>query len=238
MVWMGFAFMPLFLLGFGVIAGFIPPPSPGDSAEEVARMFDDDRTRIRIGMWVTTAAAALLACFVTAISLQLRRMEGPGVGPLATLQAVSGALVVLEFIFPQMAWQTAAYRSERSPETIQMLNDIAWLCYLGVVSTFLLQCFAIVLATFRDTRADPVFPRWMAYVTIWSALGVSGGSMVVFTRSGPFAWNGVIAWWLLVVAFFVWMVATTWALLRAIRQEEREAEPERPPVAQRETVTA
>lgn len=222
LVWLGFAFAPLFLLGFGVIAGFIPPPSPGESAAEVAQRFVEDRDRIRIGMWVVTGAAALLACFVTAISLQLRRIEGAP-APLATLQAISGALIVLEFIFPQMVWQTAAYRAGRSAETIQTLNDFAWLAYLGVVSTLLIQLFAISLAILRDPRPEPVFPRWVAYVSIWCGFGVSGGSLVVFTQSGPFAWNGVIAWWLLAVAFFTWMVTMTWALLRAIRQEELEA---------------
>ena len=87
LVWLGFAFMPLFFVGFGVIAGFIPPPSPGDSAAEIAQMFDEDRDRIRVGMWVITGAAALLACFVTAISMQLRRIDPS----LAVLQALSRA---------------------------------------------------------------------------------------------------------------------------------------------------
>jgi hypothetical protein len=92
-----------------------------------------------------------------------------------------------------------------------------------VVSTFLFQLLAISLATFREKREQPVFPRWVAYVNIWSGFGVAGGSLVVFTQTGPFAWNGIIAFWLLVVAFFIWMVVMAWALLRAIAQEEATA---------------
>jgi hypothetical protein len=35
------------------------------------------------------------------------------------------------------------------------------------------------------------------------------------------AWNGILAWWLLCVSFFVWMVAMTWLMLRASRIVER-----------------
>jgi hypothetical protein len=218
-VWLGAAFAPVFFVGFWVIAGFIPPPSPGHSAEQVARMFADDRNRIRIGLWVTTGASPLLAFFVAAISNQLRRAEGPR-GPMATVQAISGALIVLEFLFPLLVWQTAAYRTERSAESIQLLNDLAWLPFVGIVGTFMVQALVIGIVILRDDRANPVFPRWIAYVNFWAALGVAGGSMVVFVHDGPLAWNGIIAWWLLLVAFFVWMVTMIWALLRAISAED------------------
>jgi hypothetical protein len=38
-VWGGIAFAPIFLIGFALVAGFFPPPSPGMSAEAVARTF-------------------------------------------------------------------------------------------------------------------------------------------------------------------------------------------------------
>lgn len=217
--WLGLAFIPLFLIGFGAIAGFIPPPSPGDSAEQVARMFDADRDRIRIGMWITTGASALLACFFASITVQLRRIEGER-APLATTQAIAGACAVLEFIFPLLVWQTAAYRSGRSAESVQLLNDLAWLPFLGIISTYLVQVFAIAVVILRDKSASPVFPRWAAYLNIWAGFGVASGSLVVFTQTGPFAWNGILAFWLLVVAFFVWMAAMGALLLRAIRSED------------------
>jgi hypothetical protein len=35
------------------------------------------------------------------------------------------------------------------------------------------------------------------------------------------AWNGILAWWVLCVSFFVWMVTMTWLMLRASRIVER-----------------
>lgn len=132
-IWAGIAFAPVFLIGFALVAGFIPPPSPALDAEAVARLFAEDRIRIRIGIWIATAAAPLLAFYVAALSHQLRRIAGPD-SPLVTAQTIAGSCLILEFLFPQLAWQTAAYRAERDAATVQTLNDLAWLPYVGIVA--------------------------------------------------------------------------------------------------------
>jgi hypothetical protein len=226
-VWAGISFAPVFLIGFALVAGFIPPPSPSMTADEVAHMFSAERDRIRIGIWIATAAAPLLAFYVAALTHQIRRIAGSD-SPLATAQLIAGACLILEFIFPQLVWQTAAYRGERSPETVQMLNDLAWLPYVGIVGTAMAQMAIIAIVVFGDHRPEPLLPRWSAYLNIWAAFGVASGSLVVFTHSGPVAWNGILAWYLLCVSFFIWMVTMTWLMLRASRvaeSTERDAAP-------------
>jgi hypothetical protein len=56
----GLLFLPLFWLGL-MVAGWFPPPTPNLSVDEVARMFSEDRVRIRIGVLILTSAAPLLA---------------------------------------------------------------------------------------------------------------------------------------------------------------------------------
>jgi hypothetical protein len=221
-VWAGIGFAPVFLIGFALVAGFIPPPSPGMTADEVARMFSEERDRIRIGIWIATGAAPLLAFFVAALTHQIRRIAGSD-SPLATAQTVAGSCLILEFLFPQLVWQTAAYRSGRSAETIQMLNDLAWLPYVGIVGTAMAQMAIIALVVFQDRRPKPLLPRWSAYLNIWAAFGVLSGSLVVFVHSGPLAWNGILAWYVLCCSFFVWMVTMTWLMLRASRVAEAAA---------------
>lgn len=82
------------------------------------------------------------------------------------------------------------------------------------------QMAIIAAVVLQDSRDEPLLPRWTAYVCIWSALGVASGSLCVFTDTGPFAWNGVLAWYLLCVAFFAWMVTMTWGMLRASKRAE------------------
>jgi hypothetical protein len=41
-------------------------------------------------------------------------------------------------------------------------------------------------------------------------------------HSGPFAWDGVVAFWIPVSTFFGWLLATVWLLIAAVADEERE----------------
>jgi hypothetical protein len=43
--------------------------------------------------------------------------------------------------------------------------------------------------------------------------------MGLFFKSGPFAYNGVIPWWIPTVMFFFWALAMTPLTIRAIRDE-------------------
>jgi hypothetical protein len=49
------------------------------------------------------------------------------------------------------------------------------------------------------------------------------GCLVFFHRTGPFAWNGLGAWWIPLAAFGLWMIIMTIYLLRAI---DRPVEPD------------
>lgn len=220
-VWTGLIFVPL-LLGGLITAGFFQPPSPMLDAAAVAQMFEENRTSIRFGIWITTAAAPFLAFFVAALSHLIRQISGAN-APLASAQAIVGSCLILEFIFPQMVWQAAAYRAERLPELVLMLNDVAWLCYVGVVCTAIAQMLILTAVILMDSRPRPLVPRWCAYLCAWCAVGVSSGSLCVFVKSGPLAWNGLIAWWLLVVSFFIWMATMAMQMLRVSRQQDAEA---------------
>ena len=46
---------------------------------------------------------------------------------------------------------------------------------------------------------------------------VAGGGSCVFTQTGPFRWNGILAFWLLAVSFFIWMVTMGTYVIKASR---------------------
>jgi hypothetical protein len=215
--WSGFVFIALFLGGFWVIAGFVPPPSPANPAEVTARFFTDHTIAIRIGLWVTMVGCALVASWTVAVSTQLKRIEGAEV--LAQLQLILGSLLTIEFLIPVMIWQTIAFRPGSDAETAMHLNDMAWLVFLGLVSTVILQEIVIGIAILQDSREDPIFPRWIAYLTFLTASLTIPGGLIVFFKTGPFAWNGIISWWILLAAFCVWMVTFTSTLIRAIKRQ-------------------
>jgi hypothetical protein len=94
---------------------------------------------------------------------------------MSMLELACGAILILEFIFPLMIWQGADFRPLESPEITHRLSDVAWLMFVGVVSTGIVQAVAIAVPILRDRRADPIIPRWVAYTNLWCAVIVGAG---------------------------------------------------------------
>jgi hypothetical protein len=213
-----------------VIAGFIPPPSPAEPAAVAAR-FREHANSIRLGLVLCFYAGALCAPWIAAISVQLKRIEGR-FSPLTYTQLALGACLPFEFIVPIYFWQTAAFRADRSPEIVQTLNDLGWLPFTGVVYTIVVQAIVIGIAVLMDKRAEPVFPRWFGYFSIWAALLFCPAGLDVSFKGGPLAWNGLIAWWVLLVTFFLWLITLSVLLFAAIRSQEAEQRSQGAPVGQ------
>lgn len=213
--------MVLWLGGWLLFAGFIPPPAPSESAEEITRFYREDPDGIRVGVLLSIVASTLIAPFIAVTTLQLRRAEGPG-GPWTLLQFGLGAILVLAFIFPLFFFMGAAFRADRSPTEVQALNDMGWIMFMSFVSSAVLQFAAAGMAMLKDRRANPVFPRWVGYFNVWCALMFCPGAVTVFFLEGPLAWNGLFVWWVPLSAFGSWVAVMTWALWRAVHHQEDE----------------
>jgi hypothetical protein len=218
--WSGPALMVLFLIGFQ-IAHFVPPPSPSRGALSVARFFQEHASGIRIGMFIAGGAAALVATWSVAISLQIKRIS-PKHSGYAYAELVLGALLLVEFVIPVGLWEGIAFRPLAGPEITLRLNDVACLMLVGVVSTAVLEGILIGVAMLDDPRSEPIFPRWLGWFNIVAGISFIPGGLCVFVRGGIFAWDGVYSWWIGLTAFGAWFFVLTWGVLRAIAGEERE----------------
>lgn len=221
-VWCGPAMILLFFGGFA-IAGFLPPPSPMEPVEEVARRYQEDATQIRIGMEMVFFAGALCTPWIMAFGLQLKRAEG-GQAVVASAQTGLGVLLPLVFIIPVYFFMVATYRTDRPASEVRLLNDLGWLPFIGLVYTFVVQIALAGVAVLSDKRAEPVFPRWFGYYCFLAASLAIPSGFNVFFLSGPLAWDGFIAWWLLAVDFGIWAIVMTALTLRAITNQQREQE--------------
>lgn len=47
--------------------------------------------------------------------------------------------------------------------------------------------------------------------------------LVFFFKDSPFAWNGLLAWWLFLLDFFSWVVVTTVLVLRNLCEQNAQA---------------
>src|SRR5918992_3527372 len=168
-VWCGPVMIVFWALSFWLLSDLIPPPDPEKSGEELIALISEDVVQFRIGLVISLFACALLVPFCAVIAAQMRRMEGVR-SVLAQTQLVSGGLLCVEFLLPFAIWQTAAYRiDEWSPETVQMLHTMAWLMFLGIISSACIQVASIGVAILMDKSRVPVFPRWAGYYNLWVA---------------------------------------------------------------------
>ena len=204
-----------------LIAGLLPLPDPAMTAADVAAMVSENAFRIRLGMIVVACGAVFLGPFISEIAVQMRRIEGP-YAPLTMVQFGFGILLVFEFILPCFVCLAATYRPDRSPEITQALFDLCWLMFVGVVSTALMQVSVIAVVILRDKREQPILPRWVGWFNVWCALVFGFGAFVVFFKGGPLAWNGVLAFWIPLTVFGLWMGVMIWSVLQAIAMQERQ----------------
>lgn len=220
-IWAGPAMGVLFVVGFAV-AGFFPPPSPNKTAADAAAMIDEHRTAIRIGIAICLASCPLLMPFLASFTIQMRRIEGAR-PIMAYTQLALGALATIEFVIPYVFMLVSTYRTDQSPDVTRALYDIGWFFFLGVVSTFVLQLVLFGVAVLIDRREKPIFPRWLGYVNVWLAIMFAPASFLVFFKTGPLAWNGLLVWWVPVFAFLVWFLPNFVCLLRAVDADDGEA---------------
>lgn len=218
--WCGPAFALVFFAGF-LIAGLIPPPSPGRSAEQVAAFYQDDTDRIRFGLVIMMIAAGLTAPFVAVIAVQLRRISGPD-SPLPTLQVVGGTAGVLAILVPVWMFLAAAFQPDRDPQITQALNDLAFLPFIGNFPPAVVQLVAIGIAVLADNRETPILPRWVGYYNLWTAFLFIPGLLVVFFKDGAFAWNGAVVFWVVAVLFGNWFIVMSHVLRQTIRRQRDE----------------
>lgn len=213
--WSGTLCLALMVVGFVLLAGFIPARSARQSAQQTAQFLLENRDMINWGLIVSMFAASLLMPFAASMSIHMRRIEGR-YPALAMTELGLGALFVLEFIYLIFFWQTATYRTDRAPELIQLLDDMGWIPFVGMTSTIVLQVMVFGVAILLDRRERPVFPRWLGYYNLWVALMFLPGTFNVFYQSGPLSRNGIIAWYIPLTVFATWLVVTSLYLSRAV----------------------
>ena len=208
---------PVCLVGvaitFVLIGGFVPPPLPSSSAQEIANFFTGDTTRIRIGAMGFLYFSGLTIMFYSVISEEIKKIEGqPSL--LARIQLGSAVILVTVFQIIGLAWLLASYRTDVSPDIIRMLNDYCWFIWSMFIPTYIIQYVCVAVAGFMDVRPNPTWPRWAAWMNLWIAFGGAGGIAAVFFKSGPFAWNGLIGFYIPVIIFAVGTCINTYLMHR------------------------
>lgn len=213
-------FFPAWYSVFGVIICLLtrvtPPPRPDVTAADKVAFFTQHHLTIQIGFTVLLILLGGAAMTNGLVVYQMKRMSVGSVFAYGYLGGMAvGALP--GFLLVTVCFLTAAFRPDRDPELISLLYDLGMLSYNGSLGCFSAAYLVLAIAILYDR--NNIFPRWFAYVSIWQIITeVIATQMFVFP-SGPFAWNGSIAFWWAVVVFSIWLVALIMLLRKAAAAE-------------------
>jgi hypothetical protein len=218
---------PIYLVGlvgfWGLLAGFVPAPPQYLNAEQITGFFLADNLRIRAGMVGTLFVAPLYFVWSLAISAIMKKIEGPD-GLLAQLEFVGGIATAFVTLGFSIMWLTASVRTElRAPQDIQLLVDLGWFIFDTTIMVTAIQMVAFAGALLMDKRATPLLPKWLAWYSLASAATFVAAFIMPFVQDGPFAWHGIITYWVVLSSFFVWMAATSFYLFGAVKRVEQES---------------
>ncbi|WP_273735278.1 hypothetical protein [Mycolicibacterium septicum] len=217
-VWSGPVAVLFLTIGI-VMLGFLPPPSGTWNAQEIAEFWRHNVELKRTGLVMFVIGAGFTAPFASVIAAQMKRME-PERAPLTYMQLIGGGLGVLVIVYPVFMLGAVAYRPERDPEITQAMTDLAVPPFIGLTVAVSVQCVAIGAAILANRTGPQVYPRWVGYVNLWAALTFVPGALVLLFRSGPFARDGLIDFWVVAGVFGAWYVVMAVATLSAVKADE------------------
>ena len=211
--WLTVAFLLLLAIGWVAISNFIPPVEVSADASVVADFYREHRDRIQLGYVVTMLAISLWACFAAGLSALVRKIDTGDQIMARIVQSVMTAIVALFYVLITI-WATAGFRPERAPEITQIFNDFGWMFMIWIVSITMVIWIPMGAMVLRDQSSTPLLPRWYGYYCFSEALVSSVGIFSNYFKTGPFAYDGILAFWLGMALFMSWCVITAVLMTR------------------------
>jgi hypothetical protein len=230
-VWCGPVMLLSLGIGVAVLAGFVPAPDPTATAQQISHQYVHNLGGIRAGLCLFMAGIALLGPWGAAVAAQTQR-SNLGTPALTITQVVCVAVSLMIGLLSCIAWGAASFRAGHvSPETTRTFNDLGWILFIFDWSPLAVWYLAVGLAIFTDPGDEPILPRWAGYLSIWTAaLSVPGGVTILF-KTGPFAFNGLLAFWVPLIVFSIWIVVLTVLVIEAINREAQAAIQRQPAIS-------
>lgn len=212
-IWMGPLASALIFIAFWPLMHVFPPPSPLTSMHDFAQMFRDNRSGFLIGGVAEMCASALIFPFGGAIAVFMRRIEGSS--PLWTYTMLMVfCMGYATVFFGGLMFTIAAYRPELPDEILYLMASGSFILMVCPAITGFVQYGVTGLCILQDKSANPILPRWLGYLNLWVALLSLPGQTVGMFLKGPFAWNGVMAFWIPAVVFGFWINGMMFAMLK------------------------
>lgn len=217
-LWTGPVVGAVLLVAMLAFPAFWPPMSPTLSADEVAAFYSEHTSWIRFSQVTFNLCGILILPFFMVIVVQMKRMRNQShVFAYCYLTAVvSGATI---FALSNIFFFVAAFRPDRNPELIMVLNDLAWIVFIAPVGMVVAQFVLLALAVYFDDGPDPVFPRWVGHYSLATAAAMIPAAGAAVFQTGPLAWDGLLSFWVRNGAYALFVVVMFFVVRRAVLRQ-------------------
>ena len=217
----GFVFIGIFFVAMLIVVRFVPPLSPALGVEEINAIFSDESLQIRLASALLVYTCAFGWYWSATVATWTAKMEG-GMPVLSVTQAICALFSFGGAYFTAVAWVSAAFRDDRPPQLVYLLSDQGWFWIVMMGSCAVMQMIFIGWCVLSDRSGDQLFPRWVGYANLWFGVLQIPGIVVAFFKEGPFAWDGMLAFWLPLTTFSLWIFVNSWALLQVVKRVENQ----------------
>ncbi|KUI44593.1 hypothetical protein AU198_13595 [Mycobacterium sp. GA-1199] len=217
-LWTGPAVGAVLLAALLAFPGFWPPLSPLLSADQVAAFYADNTAWIRFSQVTFNLCGIMILPFFMVIVVQMKRMKTQShVFAYCYLTAiVSGATI---FALSNIFFLVAAFRPDRNPDVVLVLNDLAWIVFIAPVGMVVTQFVLLAVAVYFDDGPDPVFPRWVGHYSLATGVAMVPAAGAAVFHTGPLAWDGLLSFWVRDGAFALFVVVMFFVLRRAVLKQ-------------------
>ncbi len=189
-----------------------------------------ERTLLKIGAYAPVVYAAVFGVGWLVLSHFFPPFSPAGSPEQIADQFMDRRLAILMMVFSQVTslvlnffvpffLAVATVRAGRSDELVQLAGDLSFLQFMGGIPMFLMTWIIIAVASLAAPRDRAVIPRWFGYVSLWCAILYLPELLVFFFTTGPFAWDGLVGFWIPAVLFAIYYNAATFAFLGIVRRE-------------------
>jgi hypothetical protein len=220
-LWIGWwtlvVFYNLYGLLFFVIARTQPPPMPSLNPSEIVQWFDERHYGLLYGYAIVFIVGGATAIMNATLAYTMRRMSVSRAFAYSYL--VIYALATLPgMLIMGVACTVGAMRPDRDPELMSWLYDFAFLSFEGTMGVFLVGSLVWMVAVLLDKNR--VFPKWFGYLNLCNALTEVVVAPAWIFKSGVFAWDGAIAWWINMAVFVTYTTVFLTLIRKMILRED------------------
>ncbi|HEY1077703.1 MAG TPA: hypothetical protein VGE51_13515 [Fontimonas sp.] len=217
MWWAMVAFYQVFGIVFCLMTRVMPPPKPWWDHARIVQYFSDNHHGLVWGFGIIFLIAGITASANALIGYSMRRMSVSPVFAYSyiaiySLSALPGMLLAAIFL------TVGALRPDRDPAILSWLYDAAFMTFVGTMGVFLIGTAVWMTAILLDKNR--VFPLWFGYLNICNLLTEVVVAPVWIFHEGPFAWNGVITFWVDTLVFVAYTAAFITLLRRLILRDD------------------